>query len=162
LQHRAIPGFNAESIPAGATSSSFTPPANTGLGFLDAVSDATLLAAADEFDSNGDGISGRPNWITIPYYTNLRPASIDNNQRYIGRFGKKAAVYDIFQQTVNAYNQDMGISSSFEPIDTYDGHEADPEVSNQTVQDLVFYLKTLKAPIQRNAAATDILAGKQL
>ncbi|RYZ46192.1 MAG: thiol oxidoreductase, partial [Sphingobacteriales bacterium] len=37
LQHRSVPGFRTEIIPAGATSSNFTPPANTGLGFLDAV-----------------------------------------------------------------------------------------------------------------------------
>ena len=61
LQHRAIPGFITEQIPAGATFSKFMPPANTGLGFLDAVPDAALLALADENDTNGDGISGRPN-----------------------------------------------------------------------------------------------------
>ena len=65
LQHRAIPDFMPEQIPAGATFSKFMPPANTGLGFLDAVPDATLLALADENDANGDGISGRPNWIAF-------------------------------------------------------------------------------------------------
>ena len=34
LQNRAIPGFTPEQIPAGATFSKFTPPANTGLGFF--------------------------------------------------------------------------------------------------------------------------------
>ena len=47
LQHRSIPGFQPENIPTGATFSNFTPPANTGLGFLEAVPDATLLALAD-------------------------------------------------------------------------------------------------------------------
>src|SRR5436190_10510067 len=32
LQHRAIPGFTPETIPAGASFSRVTPPANTGLG----------------------------------------------------------------------------------------------------------------------------------
>jgi len=162
LQNRAIPGFQPEAIPAGATFSSFTPPANTGLGFLDAVSDATLLALADENDANGDGISGRPNWITIPPYCIERPGTIIRNGKYIGRFGKKAAVYDLLQQTVNAYNQDMGINSTYEHYNTYNGQEADPEVTNQTVQDVVVYLQTLKAPIQRSQNDAGILAGKQL
>ena len=162
LQHRSIIGFQAEQIPAGATFSSFTPPANTGLGFFEAVSDATLLSLADENDANGDGISGRPNWITAPQYSLLRQGTINRNGKYIGRFGKKAAVYDLTQQTANAYNQDMGINSTFEHFNTYNGQDADPEVSNQTVQDVVFYLQTLKAPIQRTQNDGDVQAGKQL
>ena len=69
LQHRSIIGFQTEQIPTGATFSSFTPPANTGLGFFEAVSDATLLSLADENDANGDGISGRPNWVNAPQYS---------------------------------------------------------------------------------------------
>lgn len=162
LQHRAIPGFIPEQIPAGATSSKFMPPANTGLGFLDVVPDATLLALTDENDANADGISGRPNWLNIPGYANLRPATVEKNGKYIGRFGKKAAAYDLLQQTANAYNQDMGITSLFEPYDTYSGHEIDPEVSTQTVQDVVFYLKTLKAPVQRNQNDPDVINGKHV
>ena len=162
LQHRAIPGFEPEQIPAGATSSKFMPPANTGLGFLDAVTDAAILALADENDSDGDGISGRPNWLSIPAYAVPRPASIEKNHKYIGRFGKKGAAYDLLQQSANAYNQDMGITSVFEPYDTYSGHEIDPEVSTQTVQDVVFYLKTLKEPIQRNQNDHDVINGKQV
>ena len=162
LQHRAIPGFIPEQIPAGATSSKFMPPANTGLGFLDAVPDALLLALADENDANGDGISGRPNWLRIPGYANPRPATVEQSGKYIGRFGKKGAAYDLLQQTANAYNQDIGVTSIFEPYDTYSGHEIDPEISSQTVQDVVFYLKTLKAPIQRNQDNPDVINGKQV
>jgi CxxC motif-containing protein (DUF1111 family) len=132
LQHRAIPGFLPEQIPAGATFSKFMPPANTGLGFLDAVPDAALLALADENDINGDGISGRPNRINVPSYVTLRPASVQQGGKYISRFGKKAAAYDLLQQTANAYNQDIGITSVFEPFDTYSGEIIDPEVSTQS------------------------------
>lgn len=162
LQHHAIPGFMNESIPSGASFSRFLPPANTGLGFLDALPDALILALADPGDEDGDGVSGRPNWIERPLYSSLRDKSITANGKYIGRFGKKAAVYDLLQQTANAYNQDIGISSSFEPMDTYSGLSIDPEVSTQTVQEVVFYLKTLKAPVQRNQANSDVLAGKQV
>jgi CxxC motif-containing protein (DUF1111 family) len=162
LQNRAIPGFLPEQIPTGATSSKFTPPANTGLGFLDAVPDASILAMADPDDVNGDGISGRPNWIVPKPYSSLRPNSILQNGKYIGRFGKKAATYDLLQQTATAYNQDIGIASGFEPDDTYTGQPIDPEITNQTVLDVVFYLKTLKAPVQRNPNDADVVAGKQL
>lgn len=162
LQHRAIPGFQFEQILAGATFSRFMPPANTGLGFLEAVPDATILAMADENDADGDGISGRPNWIAAPPYTTLRPGTIEQNGKYIGRFGKKAAVFDLMQQTANAYNQDMGVNSTYEHYDTYTGQEIDPEVSNQTVLDVVFYLKTLKAPIQRNQNDANIISGRQI
>lgn len=162
LQNRAIPSFMPEQIPLGATFSKFTPPANTGLGFLDAVPDNTLLSMADEHDADGDGVSGRVNWITLPVYITYRPGTVEKNNKYIGRFGKKAAVYDLMQQTANAYNQDMGIVSSYEPYDSYLHEDLDPEVTNQKVLDLVFYLRTLKAPIQRNQNDADVINGKQL
>lgn len=161
LQHRAIPGFLPEQIPIGATSSHFTPPANTGLGFLDAVSDSNILLLSDPDDMDGDGISGTPNWIEIKGYVKPREGSVTKDGKYIGRFGKKAATYDLLQQTVQAYNQDIGITSTFEPTDTYSGNEIDPEISNQEIQNVVFYLKTLKAPVQRKADS-DVLSGKQL
>ena len=162
LQNRSIIGYEAEKIPPGATFSNFTPPANTGLGFFEAVSDAALLASSDPGDADGDGISGRTNWINVPQYSSLRPNTILRNGKYIGRFGKKAAVYDLLQQTVNAYNQDMGINTTYEHYNTYDGQEADPEVTNETVQHLVFYLQTLKAPVQRNQNDPGVLSGKQI
>jgi CxxC motif-containing protein (DUF1111 family) len=162
LQNRAIPPFMPEQVPVGAAFSKFTPPANTGLGFLDAVPDNTILSLADEHDADGDGISGRVNWITLPAYITYRPGTVERNNKYIGRFGKKAAVYDLMQQTANAYNQDMGICSSYEPYDPYTHQEVDPEVTNQKVLDLVFYLRTLKAPVQRDQNNAAVTAGKQV
>ncbi len=161
LQHRAVPGFTPEGIPLNATFSRFTPPANTGLGFIDAVSDTEILKWADPDDIDGDGISGVPNWISLKEYVKERPNSVTKSGRYMGRFGKKAATYDLLQQTATAYNQDIGITSSFEPVDTHSGLVFDPEVSNQTINDVVFYLKTLKAPEPR-PESNSILEGKQL
>jgi CxxC motif-containing protein (DUF1111 family) len=162
LQNRALPGHQPEQMPAGATSAKFTPPINSGLGFLELVPDADILALADPNDANGDGISGVPNWNTIPFYVVLSPHSIRRAGKYIGRFGKKASVHNLLQQTVNAYNQDMGITSYFEPYDVYSLQEIDPEIPMQTVHDVVFYLQTLKAPIQRNQNDEDVLHGKQV
>lgn len=162
LQHRAIPGFVPEQLPPGAPFAKLTPPANTGLGFLEAVPDAELFAWADPGDANNDGISGRPNWISLPAYLSARPGAMALNGRFIGRFGKKAAVYDLLQQTANAYNQDIGIASLFEPFDTYSGQEIDPEVATATVREVVFYLQTLKAPQPRRTDDPDVAAGRQL
>jgi CxxC motif-containing protein (DUF1111 family) len=162
LQNRALPGMRPETLPPGISSSKFLPPANTGLGYLDAVSDADLLAMADPFDADGDGISGIPNWVSPPAYCDHRKESIEHTGRYIGRFGRKGAAYDLLQQTANAYNQDMGVNSSFEPIDTYTHEKVDAEVSNTTVQQVVFYLRTLKAPIQRDQAKTEVKNGKNI
>ena len=162
LQNRALPGFTAEQIPAGATFSKFTPPANTGLGFLELVSDADILAMADPNDADADGISGVPNWIGLPSFLSPAPNAISQNGRYIHRFGKKAAAYNLLHQTVNAYNQDMGITSTFQPNDVYSGLNIDPEVTDLTVRNLVFYLQTLKAPIQRNQQDAEVILGKNL
>src|SRR6187401_2379170 len=71
LQNRALPGYTPETIPPGATFSKFTPPANTGLGFIELVSDADLLAMSDPTDINGDGISGVPNWNHVPAFVTI-------------------------------------------------------------------------------------------
>lgn len=162
LQNRAIPGYQPEQLPEGVGYSKLTPPANTGLGFLDAVSDDEILSWADPDDLNADGISGRPNWIDLQSYLFTRPGAAEQNGRFIGRFGKKAAAYDLLQQTAQAYNQDIGITSSFEPFDTYTGLETDPEISDKEIQDVVFYLKTLKAPVPRNINDGDVSSGKAI
>ncbi len=162
LQNLAIPGYSPEKIPSHVPFSKFTPPANTGLGFIELVSDADMLAMADPNDSNGDGISGTVNWNKIPQYSTIRKGSVVKDGKYICRFGKKASVYDLLQQTATAYNQDMGITSTFEPFEPYNGLETDPEVSNKTVNDVVFYIRTLKAPIQRKPNDPEVVAGKEV
>ena len=162
LQNRALPGYTPEQIPSGATFSKFIPPANTGLGFLELVSDADILAMVDPADANGDGISGVPNWITLPSFIDPNPNAITQNGKYIHRFGKKAAAHNLLHQTVNAYNQDIGITSTFQPKDVYSGLNIDPEVSDLTIHNVVFYLQTLKAPIQRNQNDAEVMQGKNL
>ncbi|HEV8513011.1 MAG TPA: di-heme oxidoredictase family protein [Cyclobacteriaceae bacterium] len=161
LQSKAIPGFLPEQVPVGATFTKLLPPANTGLGFIDAISDADIIAWEDPTDANNDGISGVANWVSLKPYVDPRPNSMPQNGKYVGRFGKKGSTYNLLQQTAQAFNQDIGVTSSYEDIDTYSGHAVDPEVSNQTLTDVVFYLKTLKAPIPR-METNDILEGKQL
>lgn len=162
LQNNALPGFAPEQIPAGATFSKFTPPANTGLGFLELVSDADILAMSDPADVDGDGISGVPNYNFLPSFLQPFANAVPRNGKYIHRFGKKAAAYNLLHQTVNAYNQDIGITSTYSPKDVYSGYDTDPEVANLTVLNVVFYLQTLKAPVQRDQSDATVQQGKNL
>ena len=162
LQNRALPGHTPELIPIDAPFSKFTPPANTGLGFLAALTDQQLLSIADPDDADDDGISGVPNYIEAPEY--FLPQSFHQplDGKYIGRFGKKAAAVDLMHQTVNAYNQDIGVMSTYNSHDPLSGEYNDPEITDNTVLDVVFYLRTLKAPIQRDADHTEVIAGKAI
>ena len=172
LQNRAIPGFEAETIPKEATGiAQFTPPAVTGLGYLAAVTDATLLELADPLDEDNDGISGEVNYIDPPNYFRPEDWHISNSEgRYIGRFGKKAAAVDLLHQTVNAYKEDIGVTSDFDLEDPINYNVSaqqidpinDPEIAAATVQSVVFYLRTLKAPLPRNVSDNEVLLGKQL
>lgn len=170
LQNRAISGHTPELLPSGTSFAKFTPPANTGLGFLAALTDEQLLANADPTDKDKDGISGVPNWIDAPDYFKPQWFHKAQNGRYIGRFGKKAAAIDLLHQTVNAYKQDMGITSEFDSEDPInyavsgqagDGVD-DPEVSTAKVNAVVFYLRTLKVPVPRTPDEAAVQVGKQL
>lgn len=172
LQNRAIPGYAAETLPAEANGVSlFTPPAVTGLGLLAAVSDETLLALSDPGDADGDGISGRVNYVLPPDF--FMPAQWhipDAEGRYIGRFGKKAAAVDLLHQTVGAYKEDIGITTDFDLEDPVNyavagqptDPVADPELPASTVQAVVFYLRTLKAPLPRSQDDPAVALGRQL
>jgi len=160
LQDKAIPGYEPEKLPEGAPHATFLAPAVTGLGYLDAVTDEYLLALEEEQNENQDGINGKVHWTTIPDYVTPREGAISKEGKYISRFGKKASVYDLLHQTVFAYNEDMGITSYYDPYDTYSGDKMEPEIDRQTISEVVFYLKTLKAPVPRNQDDHKVIAGK--
>jgi len=162
LQNRAIPGYHPETLPQGVTVSKLTPPIVTGGGFLELVSDADILAMSDPLDLDADGISGVPNWTFIPSYITPAAGSVQQGGKYICRLGKKGATYNLFQQTVTAYNQDIGITSAFNPLDAYSLKFIDPEIPTSTVENVVFYLQTLKAPIPRNQDHPDVIDGKNI
>jgi CxxC motif-containing protein (DUF1111 family) len=169
LQNLALPGYAAETVPPGATSSSFIAPIVGGVGFLEAISDQTLLLLADPNDENGDGISGRINWVHVPDFISPTANAISDNGKWIGRFGRKASTHNLLQQTVTAYNQDMGIASTYlpsQPVNHTDGADpalsVDPEATDLEVKANVFYVRTVKAPARRNESNADVIRGEQL
>lgn len=167
LQHRAIPGYSAETLPTGATATKFIAPIASGMGFIELVSDADILSMADPNDANGDGISGVPNWNTLPDWVQPSANATAKNGKYICRFGRKASTYNLHQQVVGAFNNDMGITTSFlpnDPVNYAAGTSSVPvstaEVSDESVNATVFYIQALQAPIQRNRADETVMKGE--
>ena len=141
-----------------------------GLGYIGALDDLAILNNADSADMNGDGISGRPNYVSPTNFFNPLAIHLPFGGKYIGRFGKKAEKIAIQDQVVFALKQDIGITSNFDMQDLYNyqlgiytgDNIPDPEVSTSFVNSLVFYMRTLKAPSRRDANDSDVLVGENL
>jgi CxxC motif-containing protein (DUF1111 family) len=165
IQTRAIPGALAEAIPVGIPISLRLPPPVFGAGLIEAIADTEILQHADPDDADGDGISGRPNWVQPPPWVPATEPGSGPALR-IGRFGRKAQTSSILQQTVEAYLQDMGITSDFLPDENrnpmashpHDAADrvADPEIPASTVLAVVNYLRLLAPP----APGRDNIAGQ--
>ncbi len=171
LQDRAIPGYPAEQLPAGLTGlSERGGPIVVGLGYIEAIPDAAILVNEDPNDANGDGISGRANFVLPPEFLTPGADKISREGKYLGRFGRKATAINLLQQTAGAYLNDIGVTSEFEPIELFNpvlgnhvgDNVPDPEVSTETVNNVVFYLQTLRVPSRRNEDDADVLAGERI
>jgi CxxC motif-containing protein (DUF1111 family) len=155
IQHRAIAGAEPESVPTGVPVSLRLPPPVFGAGLIEAIPDQTILALADPDDLDGDGISGRPNLVTPAAYV---PGSVlgPGTGPRLGRFGRKAQVATLLEQTVEAYLQDIGITTDFLPVENRNPRSshggdaadlaADPELPASAVSAVVTYLRLLAPP----------------
>ena len=133
-------------------------PAVFGLGLLEAIPEETILAYADETDANGDGISGKPNYVWDVV-----------QQRYtLGRFGWKANQPTLLQQVAAAYHDDMGITTSLFMTENSAGQaqlteqSATPEVSDEILDVVTLYVQTLAVPARRNVDDPQVKQGEQL
>lgn len=181
LQHRAVQRYVAEVVPVGATGVAvFMPPAVTGLGYLEAVDDNTLLALQDPDDTDGDGISGRVQLLAeddlIVAVTAFDAVASDGppsrgqaiDGRYIGRFGKKGVAVNLLHQAATAYHQDMGLTTELIPHDIFNPQVGafatdtvpDPEVPASVLDAVTFYLRTLRAPPRRGRDDAAVMAGE--
>lgn len=136
-------------------------PPMIGLGLLEAIPEAAILANADPEDSNGDGISGRANqvWDRAQQRTML------------GRFGWKAGQPTLNQQNADAFANDMGLTSTLIAHDNCTAaqtdcrsapHGGEPEVSDNILASVLFYTRNLGVPARRGADTPQVLAGKNL
>ncbi|MEM7044301.1 MAG: di-heme oxidoredictase family protein [Pseudomonadota bacterium] len=143
-------------------------PAMIGLGLLEAIAEEDILANADPDDEDGDGISGRPNWVW----------SHEHDQVMLGRFGLKAGNPTLHQQNSDAMKGDIGISNplfsnvsgdctpkqracleaSNGASERHDGHETGAKVMDK----ILFYSRNLAVPARRDINDPTVLRGKQM
>jgi CxxC motif-containing protein (DUF1111 family) len=165
-----LPGFMPEQLPSGATSTRLIAPITSGVGFLEAVTDSTILALAAANENNPDGVRGHPNYNTVPSFVNVLNGSFPRGDgKYICRFGRKGAVYSILAQVADAYNHDMGVTSSFLPYNPFNYQDqvapaspSLPEVDNTTLNSVVFYCTALQTPAQRNPNDSAVTQGGRI
>lgn len=131
-----------------------------GVGLLEAVDDATILAREDPDDRDGDGISGRGN----------RVIGADGTKG-IGRFGWKASQPTLEAQVIAALHGDIGITSAARPdedltsaqraaIDAPSG--GSPEIDAHKIGRIAHYCRVLAVPAQRGAGAPEVERGRAL
>lgn len=142
-------------------------PQMIGLGLLEAIPAADILAGADPEDRDGDGISGRPNIVW----------SREFDRPMLGRFGLKAGMPTIREQSAAAFSGDVGISSMLYPDAWGDCTEAQGdcrsaphgdgdirgfEIDDEALDLVTFYSRNLGVPARRDVADPEVLAGKRL
>jgi CxxC motif-containing protein (DUF1111 family) len=162
LQERTIPGAEPERLPAGVDVSYRMPPPVFGVGLIEAITDSAIASHEDPGDSDGDGISGRVNWVTPNAYVPSTEPGGGPGPR-AGRFGRKASVSSLLQQTVEAYHQDIGMTSSYRPIENVNPLAAqnppgldgagDPELNNGEVESVMQYMRMLAPPAPGGSTA---------
>lgn len=129
-----------------------------GLGLLEAVSEADIMALSDVNDANGDGISGKPNKVW----------SVEKQNFALGRFGWKAGQPTVIQQSAGAYNEDMGVTSFIFPVESTHGQPqgalsaGKKEISDSLLFTVAYYVRTLAVPGRRKADDATVQHGKVL
>lgn len=141
---RAALGIDREAVPPGVTTvAARTTPDVLGFGLLDAVPDSVILAYADPDDTNGDGISGRPNRF------------FDGR---LGRFGRKALVPTLREFNDGAFQIESGITNPSVPFEgTVTGNPLpaktdpapDPELDARSLELTDAFVRLLAPPAPR-------------
>ncbi|MFT4002371.1 MAG: di-heme oxidoredictase family protein [Rhizobium sp.] len=153
---------------AGTTLSPRIAPPMIGLGLIEAIPDADILANADPDDKKGTGIRGRPAIVR-----DHRTGEIA-----LGRFGWKAQNATVRDQVADAFSADIGISTPDRPNAHGDctDREArclvmptgvqkrlgDTEAPDPVLPLVTFYSENLAVPARRTAGASDVLHGKDM
>jgi CxxC motif-containing protein (DUF1111 family) len=134
-------------------------PQMIGLGLIEAIPEKQILNNSDEYDKDGDGISGRANFIFL------------NGKKFIGRFGWKANRPSILIQNSAALLGDLGVTSSLHPkqncypsqTDCLKAHSISrSEISDDDLNSLNFYTQTLGVPKKRNSLDLEVINGEKV
>jgi CxxC motif-containing protein (DUF1111 family) len=141
-------------------------PAMIGLGLLEAIDAADIVAGADPDDADGDGISGRPN----------QAWSGARGKVMLGRFGWKAGQAGLAEQNSGAMAGDIGVSNPLNPVAWGDCTPAqgacragphgdggdDLEAPDEMMSLILFYARNLAVPARRDVGDGTVLRGKNM
>lgn len=137
-----------------------------GLGLLEAIPEAEILANAQAQAASTGPIKGQPNYVWDAYAERM----------VLGRFGWKANVGSLAHQTAGAFLGDIGITSSRFPQQTCTLAQKDclaapngnakgrqgVEIEDYALDDVIFYQSTLAPAARRNAQDEGVLRGEAL
>jgi len=130
-----------------------------GIGLLEAIPEADLIAKSDPSDCNKDGISGVANIVWDP----------EDNAKHVGRFGWKASKASVKHQAAEAAMLDIGVTSSVFPKHDCgpmqqgcDSASTTPELSDTDLNKLVTYVRSLAVPPRRDINDAQVLKGQEL
>jgi CxxC motif-containing protein (DUF1111 family) len=135
-----------------------------GVGLLEAIPEAEILANAKAQAAAPGSIKGVPNTVW----------DAPSGKMMTGRFGWKANVASVAQQTAGAFNGDIGITSPVFPDEGCTAAQKDclaaprgaqgkvPEIDEKTLGDVVFYQATLAPPARRSPDDPRVLKGGRL
>ena len=124
-----------------------TAPPVFGAGLLEAIPEDLILERADPGDTDGDGISGAPNYV----WDSVLGAEV------LGRFGRKANRPNLLQQNAAAFANDMGVSNSI-----FSGDGELPEIDDAVLKAVEFYTQTLAVPAAGNVDDPEVIRGSKL
>jgi len=143
-------------------------PQMIGLGLLEAIPAADILALADPEDADGDGITGRAQIVMSRAY----------NSPMLGRFGLKAGQPSVWEQSSAAFLGDIGISSPLFPEGAGECTEAqmacrsapdgntdrhnNAEIGEEGMALVTYYSANLGVPARRDVDDPQVLRGKQV
>jgi CxxC motif-containing protein (DUF1111 family) len=158
------PGYGA--LQPGTMLSPRIAPQLAGVGLLEAIPDAEILANAQVQAALAGPVKGQPNHVWDAFA----------QQTLLGRFGWKANVATLAHQTAGAFIGDMGITSTRFPDEACSTTQTDcahapsgngsraggVEIDDATLADVVFYEATLAPPARRNAGDAQVQRGERL
>ncbi len=156
-----ITGLNYGPMQKDTLFSARVAPPMIGLGLLEAISAADILANADPEDSNNDGISGKANQV----WDKAKEKTV------LGRFGWKAGQPSLMQQNAAAFNGDIGITSKLFPATDCTAKQTtcqkaatggNPEVEDKILKFVEFYSQNLAVPARRNLNDPMVKKGERL
>ena len=150
------PGYGP--IPEDILRSARLAPHMVGLGLLENIPRATISKLEDPADKDQDGISGRANQVKDHV----------TGKKVMGRFGWKAEMPTVIQQSVGAFKGDLGITSPVFRKDTCTASQkkclsspngGSPELTRKQMDRLEVYTKLIAVPARRNLENKEVRDG---